>query len=252
MIKIKKSLFRELTSSERLVMIHLLLDANVDGETEFSDRKVSRETGVPYQQVRTIHKRFLDKEVINAAGNALPTHATICKINCYDDCQRDINADANAELGKIKKENCALKKEIDKLNKQIKEKNNINNIREPNGSIDVEKEEETKVSPKKEKAKRFDVWDDLSYVDENHYAMWYDWLRYKDEIKKQYSTQMGAKKAYTHWLNLSNGDFDKARSIIDQSIMRNWDGLFDVRDYKPKEETKPAYDNPPQQRKWQT
>ena len=141
---------------------------------------------------------------------------------------------------------------IEQQNEQQVEQQNEQQNEQPNNKVNkdnkVKKEKDTNVSQKKPK---FDVWEDLTYVDEDHYAMWYDWLQYKDEIKKQYNTLRGAKTAYSHLLNLSAGDIEKARAIIDQSIMRNWDGLFDVRDYKPKEDGGQLYDNLQQTKKWQ-
>lgn len=98
--------------------------------------------------------------------------------------------------------------------------------------LQKENDELKKKNAKKEKARGFDVRADLSYVDEAHMSMWVEWLDYKDQIKKQYNTQVGAKKAYTQWTNLSMGNLAKAQAIIDQSQMRSWDGLFDVKDWK--------------------
>jgi hypothetical protein len=63
--------------------------------------------------------------------------------------------------------------------------------------------------------------------------LWLEWLDYKDEIKKQYKTQRGAKSAFTEFKHLAGGDYGKAHAIIEQSFRRSWDGLFDVKDYVP-------------------
>lgn len=82
---------------------------------------------------------------------------------------------------------------------------------------------------------KFDVYADLSYVDAEYQDVWIEWLNYKDKIGKQYKTDIGVVKAYKHFLNLANGDVGKAKAIVDQSIMREYEGLFDVKDYKSAE-----------------
>ena len=108
-------------------MLHLLLTITDEGTTEFNERRISRESGVPYQQVRTIHKNFLKRGIVNAIDNAKPTHLCICKIVGYETFRRTTNAESNAEIETLKKENLALKSRIDELNKKLREDNIINN-----------------------------------------------------------------------------------------------------------------------------
>ena len=98
-------------------------------------------------------------------------------------------------------------------------------------SFTIEKEKDKE---KEKKVKRkFDVREDLSYVNAEYLNIWMEWLDFKDKINKQYKTDAGVKKQYQHLVNLSNGDVNKAKAIVDQSIMREYEGLFDVKDYKP-------------------
>ena len=80
-----------------------------------------------YQQVRTIHKNFLKRGIVNAIDNAKPTHLCVCKIVGYETFRRTTNAESNAEIEALKKENLALKSRIDELNKKLREDNIINN-----------------------------------------------------------------------------------------------------------------------------
>ena len=49
-------------------MLQLLLTANDDCVAEFSDRKFARELGLSHQQVRTIHKNFISRGLIEVAN----------------------------------------------------------------------------------------------------------------------------------------------------------------------------------------
>lgn len=152
MIKIDLSFIKAFSPNEQLIMLQLLLHADKDGVVEFSDRGVSRLTGIPYQQVRTIHQKWLkDGTIINATANA-PINAkhvfvTICDYDSYNVFNTFSNAVNNAvanalnedsrkekvsshtttigiskEVEELKKENERLKEELNKLNNQEKEK----------------------------------------------------------------------------------------------------------------------------------
>lgn len=127
MIRLSNDFLSEFSPNEQLVMLHLLLNSNNDGFVEFNERRISRNTGIPYQQVRTIHKNFLKRNFINAntnaGGNAKSTQVTICSDDCYDISKRNINAERNAQLNAevehlrdevevLKKENKRLKKNL--------------------------------------------------------------------------------------------------------------------------------------------
>lgn len=101
------------------------------------------------------------------------------------------------------------------------------NIRDK--EIEKIKKEDANASKKKNK-NTFDVREDLSYVD-CFEDLWREWLDYKDEIKKQYKTQRGAKSAFSQLKNLSNGDERKAKAILEQSYRKSWDGFFDIKDW---------------------
>lgn len=104
-----------------------------------------------------------------------------------------------------------------------RDKNRIDKIRE-----DIEEKEIDKsISKKKQK---FDVREDLSYVEEMYIDIWNEWLDYKDEIKKQYKTQRGAKSQYKSLVKFANNNPILANAIVKTSIEHSWDGLFSLTD----------------------
>lgn len=100
-ITVTSAFLENFTPNEQLVMMKLLLTADEYGTVEFSDRKVANATNVPYQQVRTIHKKFLREKIIinaqsNAATNAKQNFVTFCKSESYKGFKRRTNAESNA------------------------------------------------------------------------------------------------------------------------------------------------------------
>lgn len=100
-ITITSAFLDRFTPNEQLVMMRLLLSADDYGTVEFSDRKVCKETNIPYQQVRTIHQKLLREKVIanaqsNAATNARQNFVTFCKSDSYKGFKRSTNAQSNA------------------------------------------------------------------------------------------------------------------------------------------------------------
>lgn len=93
-------------------------------------------------------------------------------------------------------------------------------------NIDIEQKKENK----NKKDKIFNVRADLSYVEDVFFVIWNEWLDYKDEIKKQYKTQRGAKSQYNSLVKYANNNPILANAIVKQSIERSWDGLFALTD----------------------
>ena len=158
-VTLRKKFLDKFTPNEQLVMLRLLLNADEQGMVEFSDRGISKTTGIPYQKVRTIHKHFLEKKTItniesnasdNAVGNAHQKFVTICNIDTYKTFGSDGNAVGNALTNaKTKQQKSTNDKKV------IKEK--------------VRKEKDEKFEEcwlaynrKGSKAKSFEYWQKLS------------------------------------------------------------------------------------------
>nr|UWF95896.1 MAG: HAD domain protein [Bacteriophage sp.] len=79
-------------------------------------------------------------------------------------------------------------------------------------------------------SKTFDVRADLSYVSEELKDSWSIWLDYKDEIKKQYKTERGAKMMYSKLEKYSDGNPILANAIVNEAICHSWDGFYSLSD----------------------
>ena len=128
-------------------MLQLLLHADRSGVVEFSDRRISRLTGIPYQQVRTIHKKLIKRKVLDVAanqdGNAKTTQVIICECDSYGILQRESNARANADIDA----------ELQNMKNRIIELENDNNkLRDQLSNVEKKKKEKIK----KEKDEKFE------------------------------------------------------------------------------------------------
>lgn len=99
---------------------------------------------------------------------------------------------------------------------------NVNPLLEYNDGV-------KKCSKKSNKVK-FDVRADLSYVSEELKDSWNIWLDYKDEIKKQYKTERGAKMMYSKLEKYSDGNSILANAIVNEAICHSWDGFYSLSD----------------------
>lgn len=118
MICLNKLFIKAFSPNEQLVMLHLLLNADETGMTEFSDRGISKATNIPYQQVRTIHQKWSKDGTItnaptNAPDNAKRCFVTICDYDSYNAINIFPNAVANAVTNALKEVEITKDKEKD-------------------------------------------------------------------------------------------------------------------------------------------
>lgn len=104
----------------------------------------------------------------------------------------------------------------------------------PMMSSDVDVDDADNSNAKKSKRKKykakFDVYADLSYVDEAYADIWREWLEYKDAINKQYNVQKGAIIQYKSLLKYADNNVILANAIVKKSIEHSWNGLFGLSD----------------------
>ena len=105
-VTLTSSFLARFSPNEQLVIIRLLLTADDYGIVEFCDRSVAKQTGLSYQQVRTIHQKMLHEGLIvnaqsNARTNASQVFVRLCKCDCYKGFKRPSNAEYNAPSNAI-------------------------------------------------------------------------------------------------------------------------------------------------------
>lgn len=119
MIQIHPSFTEEFSPNEQLVMLQLLLLADSDGMAPFNEREVSRKTGVPYQQVRTIHRRFVKRGILSPdVGTKRKMYVSICENDAYRLSARRKNT--ATEEGLLKKRQEEMKKRREAFTESMK------------------------------------------------------------------------------------------------------------------------------------
>jgi DNA-binding PadR family transcriptional regulator len=106
---------------------------------------------------------------------------------------------------------------------QNEQSNNTDNNNTDNNKEKVIDESITKIS---QKSNKFGL--DMSFVDESFIPILIDWLEYKKEKKQAYK-QRGFATLYKNLMQMSGGNADVARKIVEQSMQNNYAGLFPLR-----------------------
>jgi hypothetical protein len=158
-------------------MLRLLLNADTKGKVEFSDRGMSKKTGIPYQQVRTIHQKWiadgtLVNDSTNAGTNANHVFVTICDYVSYN----VFNIFSNAVTNALKeKESIKDKEKLPPHTPLIKEKENNKEKEDPNGccgknSAEKKKQEKKQTLDGKARNVFVEYYNNLSISDEPYYC----------------------------------------------------------------------------------
>lgn len=69
---------------------------------------------------------------------------------------------------------------------------------------------------------------EFDFVEDGFKDCFFRWLDYKRERKEQYKALSSVKAAYSKLVRLSNGDPEKAATIVEQSIAASWKGLYEL------------------------
>ena len=59
-------------------------------------------------------------------------------------------------------------------------------------------------------------------------GLFLEFLEYKTQIKKQFKTESGVEKAFKDFIRLSENDAELGRLLVDNTIARGWQGIYDL------------------------
>lgn len=172
-------------------MLQLLLHADENGVTEFSDRGIAKETEIPYQQVRTIHQRWLadgtiSNAVSNAAHNANRVSVTICDYASYNIFNTFSNAVTNAVVNALKDKE--IIREKDKVFPQSPIPTEKENNKEKDGKEDAnasKKKQATFVKPTIEEVRAY-IAEKCYHFDAERFHAFYEsngWMVGRNKMK---------------------------------------------------------------------
>lgn len=189
--------------------IHLLLNANLTdkkyrgktiprGSFKTSLNELSAETGLSKRNLRTCLERLKSTHEVTQQTTHEYSIITICKFDTYQLINNTTNTPNDTP-------------------------NDTLATHQRHTSDTPIKEEGKKLitSSKKEKSeKEKSDWDVLFDV----------WLEYKKQRGQTYKGQMSIERMKTKLRNLSGGNIETAKAIIDEAMANNWSGFFALKD----------------------
>ena len=185
--------------------IHLLLNANLTdkkyrgktiprGSFKTSLNELAEETGLSKQKLRTCLERLKSTHEITQQTTHEYSIITICKFDTYQLVEKKSNTPINTQ-------------------------GNIQATHEQHTSNTPIIEEGKKLITSYKKEEKSD-WDVLFDV----------WLEYKKQRGQTYKGQMSIERMKTKLRNLSGGNIETAKAIIDEAMANNWSGFFALKD----------------------
>lgn len=159
-------------------MLQLLLHANENGVVEFSDRGIAKVTGLSYQQVRTIHQKWLRDSIIanavdNAVSNANRCFVTICEYDSYVLFNNISHAHTNAVSNAVDEKESSQEKDI----------NNKKTIKEELAKASTQKKEKNEAE---EQMLPLDI-DDDKYTFDKVWDLYDKKVGDKDKLRKKWA-----------------------------------------------------------------
>ena len=196
--------------------LYTWLSANADkkGRVTTSRADLSKRTGLSQRQVRTaIEKLEATKLVTKQATKGTTKVATILTVLFladYETKQKSTDQSCDQSCDQASDQPRAYKNDI-----------------LFNHSIEEDKEEKRNnlsVDKFKEKFGKYD----FSFVSDDMAETFFRWLSYRKELKKPFATQSTLRQNYNKLMKLADNSPEKARLIVEQSIERQWEGLFQL------------------------
>ena len=200
--------------------IHLLLNANLTdkkyrgktiprGSFKTSLNELVSKTGLSKRNLRTCLERLKSTHEVTQQTTHEYSIITICKFDTYqliDNTTNTPNDTPNDTQATHQRHTS------DTPNKE-------KSPTPPKESIEEGKNERT-ISKEKEKEKETDPWD----------VLFGEWLAYKKQRGQTYKGQMSIERMKTKLRNLSGGNIETAKAIIDEAMANNWSGFFALKD----------------------
>lgn len=189
----------------------LSVNADKEGRVALSLNDISRMTGLEKMKVRRYIEKFKLTQLVTQLPTQLATHlpnvTTICYLSSYkaEKVDADTTSDTTSDIVP------------DTLRAY---KNDNNNIM----SLSKTKEDKPPLSPL---GKTDSGW---SMLPEEMKPIVVEWLDYKREKKQTYKPT-GFKTFCKKLLQLSGGDPNKARQIVEHSMASNYSGIFELKNY---------------------
>lgn len=179
------------------VMVALLEEADENGVLTISVREFAKKIGLEYQPLRTALKYIYTNAIANATSNAKLTQR-LTQITITDIARYKASARINQR------------------------KANATSNATPNATNHPEIHKPDYISP--------------SYVEQPFADTWRKFIAYRNEIHKPYKSEQSQRIAYHKMVELSDHDPEKAKDMVERTILGQWQGLFPNKDNGTKQQ----------------
>ena len=204
------------------VFLHCLLNANYTdkkwrgilvkrGSFLTGRRKLAVSLNLTEMQIRTALNKLKSTNEITVKTTS---EYSIITINNWDSHQTN-NQPLNQRVTNEQPTNNQRITTTNKDNKDNKDNKEINKEKKKNF---VAKSFFQKLIAEDEDLKKYSSLKDL----------FIEFLEYKTAIKKQYKTEKSVRNAFIDLIRLSGGDANYARALVDNTIARGWQGIYDL------------------------
>ena len=198
-------------TNTKVVFLHLLLTANHKdkkwrgrvirrGQRLTSRSKLAEELGLSEQNIKTAIKHLKSTHEITCQATKKYTIVTLCNYNDYQDDARESNQQANPQA-----------------NRQVTTNKNDKNIRI---------KEYKKEKDKKEKS----INELITELPIGIQGVFKEFVEMRKSIKAPVKTHRQFTLLVNKLNDLSGGDIEKGKQIIEQSIMNGWKSLYEVKE----------------------
>lgn len=208
------------------VFFHCLLSANHKsqkwrgkfverGSFITSYRKIANELNIGIQAVRTAIENLKNTGEIT---HKTTRHYSIISIKNYELYQEN---NTQTDTQSDTQNNTPETQEQQTNNTQVTTNNNDKNIKNDNKEKKknfIAKSFFQKLIAEDEEIKKYSSLKDL----------FIEFLEYKTQIKKQFKTENSVRNAFLDFVRLSNNDVNLGRLLVDNSIARGWQSIYDL------------------------
>ena len=198
-------------TNTKAVFLHLLLTANHKdnkwrgieikrGQRLTSRSKLAEELGLSEQNIKTAIKHLKSTHEITCQATKKYTIVTLCNYNDYQDDARESNQQANPQA-----------------NRQVTTNKNVKNDKN---------EQYKKEKDKKEKS----INELITELPMGIQGVFKEFVEMRKSIKAPVKTHRQFTLLVNKLNDLSGGDIEKGKRIIEQSIMNGWKSLYEVKE----------------------
>lgn len=195
------------------------------GQYPASNRYLAQKWGWGEQKVRGFMGRLKTEKMIEIDKSQGMNVITLCKYDAYNSHNAANNAADNSSID-------LLMRELSDIKTRLSTQQITHEQPGSNSNFKKEKKEEERItnspySPPREYEKFY-----FGFLDVQLREYFFQWLDYKTDKGQKYKNQKSIELCYKRLMTKSQGSLEMSKTIIEQSMANNWNGLFELKEQK--------------------